>query len=414
MGGLHGHINHLYEDRDLTFRLLKQIINDVGTGTVEAHEKIDGINLYITIEPETEELRIARNKSQIKEGGLGLEKIKIKFSNRPALMKSLLSSYEALSKAINSVDPEEKYGIFGSSGGIWVSCDIVDPEIYNTLLYNGKTIVFHKQGTRLFSYEGEPLDLNLERNIETLNNNIPKMNEALYDSEWNVSGPIPIPIRPLDSFTINEYTKKIDEIIKRGRVSERETIQQYLYKRLKDEMQRYPLIHPTIKDFIIKRELGIKNMPTINKIAKGLDRSIDDQIKMMAKDCKTTIFKLLLPIENILHSFSVRILSNLKSPLINDAKEEIARLKKETTRCINTIKSSGDLRGQEMLKIQLHKMNSVDEINTAIEGIVFPHGGRVFKLTGFFAPINRICGYIKYKKEESLKPGFSTFLGSAG
>ena len=125
---------------------------------------------------------------------------------------------------------------------------------------------------------------------------------------------------------MNEYTRKIDEILKRGRVAERDTIQQYLYKRLKDEMQRYPLIHPTIKDFIIKRELGIKNMPTINKISKGLDRSIDDQIKMMARDCKTTIFKLLLPIENVLHSFSVKILANLKSPLINDAKEGMKNL----------------------------------------------------------------------------------------
>ena len=62
MSGIHGHINHLYEDRDLSFRELKKIILDLGSGKIDAHEKIDGINLYITIDPHSENIRVARNR----------------------------------------------------------------------------------------------------------------------------------------------------------------------------------------------------------------------------------------------------------------------------------------------------------------------------------------------------------------
>lgn len=415
MGGMHGHINHLYEDRDISFRELKNIISNLGSGKVDAHEKIDGINLYITMDPHSENIRVARNKSHIKSGGLDANGIKGQFANRPKLMASLLEAYEALSKAFEAVDGESKYGIFGSSGGVWVSCDVVDPNISNTIEYGGKHIVFHKEGTKLFSFDGSPLIFNLDKNINTLQNKIPAMNESLLNMEWNLSGPIPIPLRPMDTIEIDKYKRQIDEIAQRARIPIGDSIQNYLFKRLKDEMQRFVSIHHVIKEFIIKRQLGFPNMPTINKICNGLDESVKEQIKMMVDDCDKTIYKLMIPIENVVHDFSKKLLSGMKSSLVDNAGSELERLKQETSRCMGVIRNSGDQKGMSMLSNQVYKLNSLDEIDTVIEGIVFPHGQKTFKVTGIFAPMNRICGYVKYKKPQDVevsKPSLAQFIKS--
>jgi hypothetical protein len=49
MGGAAGHMAHLSEDLDLTFRELKDILGMVAKAEVEATEKVDGLNLFLTV-----------------------------------------------------------------------------------------------------------------------------------------------------------------------------------------------------------------------------------------------------------------------------------------------------------------------------------------------------------------------------
>ena len=48
MGGVAGHMDHLYDDRDLTFSKMKEIILAASRGEITAEEKVDGQNLFLS------------------------------------------------------------------------------------------------------------------------------------------------------------------------------------------------------------------------------------------------------------------------------------------------------------------------------------------------------------------------------
>ena len=72
-GGIAGHMSHLYDNQDLTFAKLKEILNAASNGELEGTEKTDGQNLFISYSAKRG-LRGAakgsRNKGHVKAGGL--------------------------------------------------------------------------------------------------------------------------------------------------------------------------------------------------------------------------------------------------------------------------------------------------------------------------------------------------------
>ena len=53
MGGLAGHMSHLYDNPRLTFSQIKSILQDAAEGRLEGTEKTDGQNLYISFSVST-------------------------------------------------------------------------------------------------------------------------------------------------------------------------------------------------------------------------------------------------------------------------------------------------------------------------------------------------------------------------
>ena len=83
MGGLAGHMSHLWEDLDITFNDLEQILSEVAEGTVDALEKFDGINIFFTLDSQSRP-RFARNQIHVEMGGLQKEEALKLFENHPA------------------------------------------------------------------------------------------------------------------------------------------------------------------------------------------------------------------------------------------------------------------------------------------------------------------------------------------
>ena len=48
MGALQGHMNHLYDNGDLTFGDIKNILSKASAGELEGTEKVDGQNIMIS------------------------------------------------------------------------------------------------------------------------------------------------------------------------------------------------------------------------------------------------------------------------------------------------------------------------------------------------------------------------------
>ena len=49
MGGVAGHMDHLYDDRDLTFAGMKEILSAASEGKLSYEEKVDGQNISIVL-----------------------------------------------------------------------------------------------------------------------------------------------------------------------------------------------------------------------------------------------------------------------------------------------------------------------------------------------------------------------------
>ena len=49
MGGVAGHMDHLYDDRDLTFAGMKEILSVASEGNLSYEEKVDGQNIFLSL-----------------------------------------------------------------------------------------------------------------------------------------------------------------------------------------------------------------------------------------------------------------------------------------------------------------------------------------------------------------------------
>ena len=70
MGGLGGHMSHVYENMHMSFNDLIGLFSDMSSGKIEATEKVDGQNLYFTYDLNSNQVRFARNSGHAKMGGI--------------------------------------------------------------------------------------------------------------------------------------------------------------------------------------------------------------------------------------------------------------------------------------------------------------------------------------------------------
>merc|ERR1712100_261551 len=83
-GGVGGHMNHPYDNDDLTLGQLKDLLRAAVNGELRGTEKTDGQNLFISFDIDSQKAKAVRNKTQIKAGGLNPEQLDDFFSEHPA------------------------------------------------------------------------------------------------------------------------------------------------------------------------------------------------------------------------------------------------------------------------------------------------------------------------------------------
>ena len=108
MGGVAGHMDHLYDDRDLTFAGMKQILSAASEGKLSYEEKVDGQNIFLSYDLSANPPRAvaARNMGNIKKGGMDATALANMFAGRGGLteaFKGLYILFLSLSSAILSL-----------------------------------------------------------------------------------------------------------------------------------------------------------------------------------------------------------------------------------------------------------------------------------------------------------------------
>ena len=405
-GAVAGHMNHIYDNGQMTFGELKELLRAAAAGELEGTEKTDGQNIFLSFDVSRQSALAARNKGHIKYGGLTPEELNSFFKDHPnqALRASFVEASITFEKRIKELAPETQENIFGSNGEIYYNIEVMNPNTTNVIGYDKKTLLIHRVGHGSFDKAtGKKRDININDNFDKLENALGDAAKNLEVTADNFSVETN-PIRRLPAIKNKEIysntLSRLNDLMSDINSADRDTINDYVIK------QTVPLIDQlnvddTIKKQILLRvmdmedpDLGVK--PSITSITKGMPPNLKQDISKFVKEFNYSSFTLQL--QRVLHDFSVAMIDGLESSFINDNQAEIQNLQNQARDTIQKIQKSNNEAAKQALKMQLYKLKDVANINTPSEGFVFDFNGATYKFTGSFAPANQILGMIKFNR----------------
>ena len=395
-GGAVGHLMHLYDNRDLTFGEIKSILSAASEGELEeVTEKLDGLNIVFTWNASEGDLKVARSGGDIARGGMDAEGLAAKFSGRGNLKDAFDSAFQVLRGAIGTLPPRVIKKIFGTQGDYWYSTEVIYTANPNVINYDSNSVVFH--GWPVFKVTPEGVEQSDDRGgVELLSSNIKRMQKATTLRNWQVRGPAVVNMMKLSNGTIlKKATRSINRAMTAAGVSDDSTIGEYLQNLTTESVSGLGLAED-VTEMVVARCLGLPGAPTLMGIKKSAGSDYGKIKSYVENFPKTELKSFIRPIELAINDFAVELLKGLESSLIGDTSTEVMRLRAEVKKAVDAIEASGDETAMSMLKSQMEKLGSIENITSPMEGVVFIYNGNAYKFTGSFSVANAILGLFKY------------------
>ena len=397
-GGLYGHLNHLYDNPSLTFGEIKKIFDTASSGELIGTEKTDGQNLFISYSLKDGKAKAARNKGNIKTGGMDAQALADKFADRGSLEKAFIDSFDAFEKVIQQLSPEQQQEIFGDDANVFYNAEIMDPASSNVINYDTRSLVIHQKGHSEFDREtGSVKDTDVSQNVQILQQALEGVQQSEAAEDFTVQMNAIKKLKQLDNDAgLKEAINRINKIMSSVGLSDNSTIGEFINAKLIPIIEKqFPMLDENLQSLLIKRISGEKGI-NVSSITKGMDRETKAEISSFVKQGKQIMGEVISPIEKTIHDFSVEMLRGLESAFILDNDAEVQRLATEVGTAIDAINNSNRDDIMLVVKKHLEKIGKAENISTATEGFVFDWDGVTYKFTGNFAPANQILGIFKY------------------
>ena len=403
-GGLYGHLAHLYDNTELSFKELKEIFLRASGGDLFVAEKMDGMNIFLSYSSVSNQTKAARNKGNIKSGGLNGEELIKKFSDKPNMANPLKEAYETWDSAIKSLPKEKQIAIFGTDADIYYSVEILDSRVKNVVNYSSQNLVIHTDGHALYDKKtGSPQEIDIEENFKILKQTIDNLPSQNFGSFKLVNQAL-TKLKALDDKTALEIVlKKIEKIQQQYKLNDASTIGDYIKTRLMFLKTLFPNLEQKLLIAIINKIMGTAGFD-IRKFGSSIPPEYKEKISLTVNNASTLLSEAIKPLEIIIHDFAVELLRGIESLFIVDNKKETENLKKEVAAAIAAIENSGNEDAIKILKQNFEKLKKVDNITSTIEGLVFQYNGNMYKFTGNFAPVNQILGLFKFGRGSKIPP----------
>ncbi len=415
-GGAAGHMSHPFDDMNLTFGDLKNIIRlglSGGFKTEQISEKLDGQNLQVTWKDG--KLRAARNKGHVKNQGaasLDLSQLKDMFAGRGVIETAFTSAMADLESAISKLSDKDKLEFF-QNGKSFLNFEIVYPATENVIPYGVSMLVFH--GVTTYDDAGNNIDTN-QKAATKLASIIKKVN-ADVQGTFQIKGPAQLSIKKTANFAKRQsyYVAKLNRLQQQFGLKDSNKIVDYhkkwweSYIDSMSKLYNVPLPDNVFTSLLNRWAFGDKSY-TMSNLKKDL--SVDDNSlgagdidkfvnwasgfdkKSHAEQLKTNI----KPFEEIFLEVGAEILHNVSGLLSANPDAAINKLKTEIDAAASDITKSGDIYKISKLNTQLQKLQALggDKAIAPTEGIVFVYKGKLMKFTGAFSPLNQILGILKF------------------
>ena len=414
-GAVAGHMNHIYDNGEMTFGELKQLLQMAADGKISGTEKTDGQNIFLSFNVKTGRAVAARNKGQLKQGGLDVDELDSFFANHPsqALRYSFVEALEAFEEEVKNIDIDTQERIFGSDASVFFNTEVMNPGnpdapegdprgkgTTNVIPYDKKTLLIHRVGHAEFDKQtGRKTDLDINDNFDILD-------RALINSATDEPSSFSVetnPVRKLpplqDKKAIKSTMELVNNLMGDIGVSDADTINDYVIGQAAPEIEALNLDDATSR-LVLQRVMKMPGpdgkVPGVNNITRGMPAEIKQAISSYVKGFNYAAYT--LDLQRVLHDFSVAMVGTIDSSFINDNEKQIKFLQDEVEQTIGRIRGGDNERAQAELEKQMIKLKNVGGINTPSEGFVFDFNGVTYKFTGNFAPTNQILGMERFNR----------------
>ena len=408
-GGAAGHLAHPYEDMELTFSDVENMIDLALSGEIEyAQEKLDGQNLMVTYKDG--EIRAARNKGHIKDAGansLTVTQVENMFSGRGPIQAAFAEAMKDLKTAIDRLTPQQKQRFF-ANGTKFVNLEVLYPATANVIPYGATQLRLHNITAYDTSGNVVGQDQEAARQLQGAIRQVEAENQKTY--QIKITDPVTIAKSKDYKNQRDELTKILNDIrVKNGLAKDNKislyfqawwknyitnAAKQYGYKIPADILQQ--LINRwafDMKDVNIKTiRDSVANEDFKNWMVEFEKGDLKNQRKIAAK-----------PIENLFLKLGVYTLKNVQNLVAMNPNDSVNQIKQELNTAIDQIKATAtsetpDENALTFLSRELGRLRDIGGFKAIVpsEGIVFKYNNKLYKLTGAFAPINQILGYLKF------------------
>mgnify|MGYP003627199769 CR=1 FL=1 len=399
-GGVAGHMNHLYDNPNLTFRKMKEIFQAASTGELKGTEKTDGQNLQLSYDIQTSSARAARNKGNIRDGGMDAAGLATKFGGRGALETAFTEAFAAFETAIGRMSIEEREEIFGPNTNVYYNAEVQDPRAANLINYDLPTLTIHRVGHKEYDREtGSPTERDVSRNAKKLAAALNRVQGERQEGQFHVQMNAIRQLEALsDNTALNLAIARLEKALSEAGISDTQTVGEYVISKVDAVVDSRISLPIETKTELMKRmfkEPGANIRNVLGMVPKE-DAGTIAVIRELVAGAGALMTAAVAPIEEIVHDFSVEMLKGLHSAFILDNEAEVVRLRQETSRAITAIEGSNSEEAMEILAKQMGKLKDVEGVSTAAEGFVFDYDDVTYKFTGNFAPMNQLLGLFKY------------------
>ena len=412
-GGAAGHLAHPFEDADLTFADLKEMIHRGLTGGLDKEgpvtEKLDGQNIAFSVRDG--KIVFARNKGHVQNGGekaLDRDGIAQNFKGRGAIEKAFGGAAEDLDAAVQKLSPEERKKMFGN-GSKFMSLEIILPDTQNVIPYGKSVLVMH--GTISYDKDGNQIGRNSKDGTDFAA--AVKKVGADRQKTFGIAGANTIAFSSADESgnkkLAKQYTDELDKSAKEFGLSDKSKLSDYRKKwwerEVDTEVKKAGVtLSKQERAGLVKRwadgdkAFGSKNFQEEKK--KKWFKDYED--KKLASSQK----RMIKPVESTFLRAGAQTLRRVTNFVSANNPEATKQLKKDVATAIKAVKGSKDPAKLAKLQTELERLSDIGMDNVVpSEGVVFMYNGKPYKFTGAFAPINQINGTFKFDKPaEAKKP----------
>ncbi len=406
-GGAYGHMNHPFDDKDLTFGDLKSIIDLGLQGNLDREEavteKTDGQNLMITWRDG--KLLAARNKGQIKSKGksaMSAIGVARKFSGRGEIKKAFVFAMKDLEKAIGKLSDKQRKKIF-DEGSNFMNLEIIYPTTANVIDYDKTVLQFHgalkydDSGTSIGTVPGSGRIL--QGMIKQVNQHIQK--------HFKIEKPVFLKVPKHQDFSSkrSSYFGQLNKLKKQYGLKDIDTLgmyhqrywEEYIYNATKQ--YKYTMPNTVLVNLTKRWAFGDKSYK-IQQIRNDVDNEkfLDWILSTDKVDVEKKQKQNMKQFEILFFKLGADILKNIDGFLAASPKKAVQKIRKDVSKAINDVRKGGDLNKLNKLKQQLSKLNAIGGFKAVVpsEGLVFKYKGKTYKFTGAFAPINQITGLMTF------------------